>query len=59
LYACVTCVVRGDVRWCRDCEVATDFFFGAPNTGNAINAVAAKQLIKPKRLVFTTYFLPF
>ncbi len=34
-------------------HVVTDFFCGAPNTGNAINVVAAKQLIKPKRLVPT------
>ena len=50
-YAGVTCVVPGVIRCCRDSEVA-DFFFGAPNTGDAINAVAAKLLINAKRLVF-------
>jgi len=38
------------MRCDRDCEVA-DFFFGAPNTGDAINTVAAKLVINPKRLV--------
>jgi hypothetical protein len=50
-YAGVTCVVRGVTRCGRECEVA-DFFFGAPNTGDAINTVAAKLLIIAKRLVF-------
>jgi hypothetical protein len=50
-YAGVTCVLRGVIRCGRDCEVA-DFFFGAPNTGDAINTVAAKLVINPKRLVF-------
>jgi hypothetical protein len=52
-------VVRGAIRCGRDFDVATDFFCGAPSTGAAINAVAAKQLIKRKRLVFMTYFSPF
>jgi len=55
----VTCVVREAIRCERDLDVATDFFCVAPSTGEAIKAVAAKQLIKPKRLVFMTYFLPF
>jgi hypothetical protein len=29
-----------------------DFFAGLPNEGEAINAPAARQLIKSKRLVF-------
>jgi hypothetical protein len=52
-------VVRGAIGCGRDFDVVTDFFCGAPNTGNAINAVAAKQLIKPKRLVFMNVFSPF
>jgi hypothetical protein len=40
--------------------VPTDLFCGSLSAGNAINPAAAKQLIKTKRLVFTTYFLlPF
>lgn len=50
-YAGVTCVVRGVIRCGRDCEVA-DFFFCAPNAGDAINTVAAMLVINPKRLVF-------
>jgi len=50
-YARVTCVVRGVMRCVRECEV-TDFFFGAPKTGDAINTVAAKLLINAKRFVF-------
>lgn len=50
-YAGVTCVVRGVTRCARECEV-TDFFFGAANTGDAINTVAAKLLINAKRFVF-------
>ena len=55
LCAGVTCVVRGAIRCGRDFDVATDFFCGAPSAGKAINAVAAKQLIKPNPLLFMTY----
>jgi len=50
-YAGVTCAIRGVMRCDRDCE-ADDFFFCAPNTGEAINTAAAKLVINPKRLVF-------
>jgi len=43
-YAGVTCAIRGVMRCDRDCE-ADDFFFCAPNTGEAINTAAAKLVI--------------
>jgi hypothetical protein len=52
LYAGVTCVVREAILCDRACEVFTDFFCGAPNTGDAISAVMVRLLIKAKRLVF-------
>jgi hypothetical protein len=33
-------------------DVPADFFAGLPNEGEAINAPAARQLMKSKRLVF-------
>jgi len=42
-----------------DCDMPADFFAGLPNEGEAINAPAARQLIKSKRLVFiniSSYF---
>jgi hypothetical protein len=35
-----------------------DFFAGLPNEGEAINAPAARQLMKNKRLVFMNMFPP-
>jgi hypothetical protein len=35
-----------------------DFLCISPSTGDAINAAAAKELIKPKRLIFILIF-PF
>jgi hypothetical protein len=34
-----------------DCDVPADFFAGLLNEGEAINAPAARQLMKSKRLV--------
>jgi hypothetical protein len=50
----VTCVVCGAVRFDFDTE---DFFAGLPIAGAAINAPAAKQLIKTKPLVFMLFLL--
>jgi hypothetical protein len=51
------CLVRGAIRCGCDCVDFADFFCGVPSTGDAINAVAAKPLIKPK--CFMSYFPPF
>jgi hypothetical protein len=51
-------VVRAVIRCGFDIEVAADFLCISPSAGDAINAAAAKQLIKPKRLVFLLIF-PF
>ncbi len=47
----VTCVVRAAIRCDRD-ECPADFFTGLLNAGETINALAARQLTKTKRLVF-------
>jgi hypothetical protein len=51
------CVVRGAIRCECDGADFADFFCGTPSTSDAINAVAAKQLINPK--YFMSYFPPF
>jgi hypothetical protein len=48
----VTCVVCGAIRFDVDPE---DFFAGLPIAGDAINAPAAKQLMKSKPLVFMNF----
>src|SRR5260370_38274925 len=54
----ITCVVCGATLFALDCDVPADFFAGLPNEGEAINAPAARQLMKNKRLVFTNIFPP-
>ena len=51
-FAGVICVVRGAIRWAFDADVTIDFLCISPKAGDVINAVAAKQLINIKRLVF-------
>jgi hypothetical protein len=49
-----TCVVCGLIRFDFDAE---DFFAGLPIAGDAINAPAARQLMKIKPLVFMLFLL--
>jgi hypothetical protein len=51
-------VVREAIRWGFDADVAIDFLCTSPSAGDAINAAAARQLMKTKRLVFII-FAPF
>jgi len=53
----VTCVVCGAIRFGFDTEASADFFAGLPDAGDAINAPAAKQLMKTKGLIFISIFL--
>jgi hypothetical protein len=48
----ITCAVCGAILFVLDCDTPADFFVGLPNEGEAINAVAARQLMKSKRLFF-------
>jgi hypothetical protein len=54
-------VVRGATRVDFDTEVLVDFFAGffseLASAGDAINAPAAKQLMKTKGLIFISIFL--
>jgi len=52
-----TCVVCVAFRFDFDIDASSDFFAGLPNAGDAINAPAARQLMKTKPFVFMTYFL--
>ena len=56
LCAGITCVVRGAILCDRACDVATDLFCGAPNSGDATSPTAARQLTKTKRFIFI--FIP-
>jgi hypothetical protein len=54
-------VVGGATLFALDCDMPTDFVAGFPNEGEAINAPAARQLMKSKRLVFmnvSSSFIP-
>jgi hypothetical protein len=53
LCAVIDWLLRAAIRCGRACEVATDFFCGAPNAGAASAAAAARQLIQTNRFVFT------
>jgi hypothetical protein len=55
----ITCVVCGATLFALDCDTPADFFAGLAKEGEAINAPAARQLMKSKRLVFMNIFLLF